>query len=413
MPMAEAPRHCPRQRGVALLLMLFVLVIGAAALFLTAWNAGPAKAQADDKTQRAMQQAKDALIAWSATHPTLPGSLPCPEDTSKIGTSDEGTALSTCTGTGAPVGRLPWKTLGLEPAGDGEPLWYVLSPTFLSSPINSDTPGQLQIDTQPEPVVALIIAPGAPLAGQNRGTLTATSPPAVANYLDGTNADGDVNFTMIPVPGTVNDRVLAITRPDLMRAVEQRVVNEVRHALLEYYCYPDSVTATGACNGTSAHPYFPRPAAFSDTGCLGTGAIASGCGSSPTDNEGRLPANPNAPWGSNSILTGSPLTWFQANGWREMIYYAVAPACTDGTTNCNGSTYLSVLRPGMAATTDTRFVVIAAGRYLGGATPSTTRNQTQVSDYLEDQNASTGDNTFTPAPTTPGIPFNDRLVAFP
>lgn len=114
------------------------------------------------------------------------------------------------------IGRLPWRTLGLEPIrdGHGECLWYAISANHKSLGISSiirmnwDTLGHLDIvvanssaalvsalaNAHERPVV-VIFSPGPPLPGQNRSP-PSSPPPAgddvtecggnynVANYLD-------------------------------------------------------------------------------------------------------------------------------------------------------------------------------------------------------------------------------------
>jgi len=404
------------QRGIALLLFLFLALGFGTTLFLSAWNSNRFRQEQERKTELALQQAKEALIAFAAADPTLPGRLPCPEDTSRIGGPTEGTALS-CSNGSIHAGRIAWRTLGLDNPRDAadEQLWYVLSPGFRGTtavPINSESSGQLIVDSQPVGAVALIIAPGLPQTGQNRTMPTATNPPDITQYLDGTNADGDSSFTAIPIAGTVNDKVLAIYPADLMAAVEKRVANEVRYALLEYYCGIGHVNSIGNCTTPappSMHGYFPRPAAFTDPTCLGTAAIPSNCPSAIAGNEGRLPANPISGWDNSSLLRGSPISWFQKNGWRELVYYGVAPACIDGTIACTGAGYLTVQISSAVAINNARAVIIVGGHYLGVSG----RSKTTVADYLEDQNASTGDNVFTLWPTMAGTVFNDHLIIIP
>lgn len=402
------------QRGIALLLFLFLLFGIGTATALSALNSSRGRMEQERRTQLALQQAKEAVIAFAAADSTLPGRLPCPEDTNRIGGTTEGQAQN-CSNSGIRTGRIAWRTLGLDNPRDaaGEQLWYVLSPGFRGAatvPINSDSTGQILVDAQPVRAIALIIAPGPPLPGQNRTTPTAASPPDITQYLDGTNADGDSSFTATSVAGTVNDKVLAIYPADLMAAVEKRVANEVRFSLLEYYCGFGQVDVTGNCTAPPVNGFFPRPAGFADATCFGNAAIPiSNCASAAAGNEGRIPANPAVPWGAAGLLRGTGPTWFQQNGWRELVYYAVAPACIDGTMGCTGAGYLTVRRPDSAAMSNARTIVIIGGSYLG----ATSRSKTTVADYLEDQNASTGDKVFTQWPAMAGSAFNDHLITIP
>ena len=103
---------------------------------------------------RALRQAKAALIAYAANEQwqtykgqstDQPGALPCPDIVHDGTEAEEGD--SDCVGSTANnmIGRIPWKTLGIDDLRDasGERLWYALAHNFRKlSPttvINSDT----------------------------------------------------------------------------------------------------------------------------------------------------------------------------------------------------------------------------------------------------------------------------------
>jgi type II secretory pathway pseudopilin PulG len=141
------------QQGAALMVFAVLLSLGGAFFLVRSLNKASTTyaAERDQKTQQALQTAKAALLGYIAstaadTTNTPPGQFPCPEDTTKIGQTTEGEALTSCTSSTLPqIGRLPWKTLNLGDIRDGwgEKLWYVLSPGFRAAPINSTTPYQL------------------------------------------------------------------------------------------------------------------------------------------------------------------------------------------------------------------------------------------------------------------------------
>jgi hypothetical protein len=202
--------------------------MGGSYLLLSTLNRSSAAmaAERDQKTQQALRAAKAAVLGWAvedAQTSSMPGRMPCPEDTLKIGLTTEGDMQSSCTSaTDARIGRLAWRTLRLGDLRDGwgERLWYVLSPGFRASPINGTTPGQLLLDGQA--VVALIIAPGPAIGGQARGVPTSGSPPAYASYFESTNASSpvDLSFTSTGSSDSFNDRVIAITARELFDLVE-------------------------------------------------------------------------------------------------------------------------------------------------------------------------------------------------
>jgi len=216
------------QRGVALLLFLFLLFGIGTATALAALNSTRARLEQERQTQLALQQAKEALIGNAAANATLPGRLLCPERLS-VTSPIEGQAQSSCTTTATRIGRFPWKSLRLEQLADGtgEPLWYAISPGFSSLPINSNTSGQLQVDGLPNAAVAIIIAPGPPLTGQSRTPVGPTTLPQASDYLDLGNAGGSAFVSTGPT-FTFNDRIAVITQSDLFKAVNTRVLAELR-----------------------------------------------------------------------------------------------------------------------------------------------------------------------------------------
>lgn len=211
------------------------------------------------QTDQALIAAKTALLGYAAAYPEfhlkgsplrsvfVPGHLPCPnlENTNNLGQE-----APQCLSQGlTTVGRLPWTTLGVSPLRDqyGECLWLIVSGDYKNNPkadlLNRDTPGRIriqaehagQLSTLAEDVVAAIIAPGPPLAGQNRPFNRQTlcdGPMDASQYLDthsqGSNAspsshpEGDT-FLITHTPSSlVNDRMAWITRQELWQWVQQR-----------------------------------------------------------------------------------------------------------------------------------------------------------------------------------------------
>lgn len=262
--MERAPAGPQRQRGQVLLLLLLVLVTGAAYLLMQSLSAASIATERDRITQQALAEAKAALIAYavtySETHPgSAPGYLPCP-DMSAGGVGSEGSAEGSCGAKDVSViGRLPWKTLGLPPLRDGagECLWYALSGAYKNNPktdlMNSNTSGQFEVMgpngttyvAGPEPesrAVAIVFAPGVPIAGQARGSVGAATQCGgnyiAANYLD-TDKEID-NSALSPGAKAVtrfiagapsrsfNDRLLAIRHDELFTAINKKVAAAIR-----------------------------------------------------------------------------------------------------------------------------------------------------------------------------------------
>jgi len=235
-----------RTRGFVSLLVLLVLLSAGSALLLRALNQRTTAADhAAATTRAALSAAREALLGYAVRYPDTPGvvltagpgRLPCPD--TRLDRGDPlGAADSPCAqSSGTETGRFPWHTLGLPELqdGSGAPLWYAVSNNFrahLTGAINNETRGTLKLDdcAREQDIVALIIAPGAALEGQNRRGPVFD----VAAFLEGENASrGDGCFSG-QRDVAHNDHVLAITRTELMRGVEQRVLREVRNALHRY-----------------------------------------------------------------------------------------------------------------------------------------------------------------------------------
>ncbi|MGE3179742.1 MAG: hypothetical protein AB7O32_19875 [Vicinamibacterales bacterium] len=200
---------------------------------------------------RALARAKQALIGYMAQQAALsgennPGHLPCPEAAANYGTANEGIEATFCS---APaIGRLPWRTLGLEKLVDaaGEPLWYAVSPGWhrpnstSTLTINSDSTGQLALSGVAANAVALIIAPGAALIAQACGGAAATAQarpvagaPDYRNYLECGNADSPADTTFVAsAPGSpFNDQVLAVLPADVMPALEAAIAERMQREI--------------------------------------------------------------------------------------------------------------------------------------------------------------------------------------
>ena len=123
-----------RPHGAILILAALIVLLAMVAVFAAAARLDAAGRAT--LTERALAQAREALIAYAADRPVNslvgPGYLPCPD------LDGDGWAESTCGSLGGDsgqerrLGRLPWKTLGLPRLrdADGEPLWYAVSSKY-------------------------------------------------------------------------------------------------------------------------------------------------------------------------------------------------------------------------------------------------------------------------------------------
>ncbi|MCX7891181.1 MAG: hypothetical protein N2544_02270 [Burkholderiales bacterium] len=250
------PASSTRQGGMALLALLALIVTGAVFLMVQKLNAASAQVDRAAVTNRALLQAKQALLAYAALDGgqsqamNRPGSLPCPaQPLASNPVQNWGTALGSCGTAATRVGRLPWKTLGLPELrdGSGELLWYAISPRFrdtATSVINSDTRGQIRIvgPARSEEVVAVIFAPGAPVrksdnSPQDRST--AAERDKIVNYLEGYTLDPNAllanitdQFTSGAATDHFNDQLVTITQEELMAATENVVAARLRTLIL-------------------------------------------------------------------------------------------------------------------------------------------------------------------------------------
>lgn len=283
-----------RQKGAVLIFMIFILGLATAAYILKSLNTSNLQAEQSDKTYRTLREAKTALISWSAAHPNWPGIMPFPDRKETSNPNYDG--KSDCVTNGLNVSHLlgklpisgdapcitPQQGLSVELIdGESERLWYatsmnlirtkgtdtkpVINPGIVNAPVYPwlkvlDRNGNLISDR----VAVVIIAPGAPLAGQNRSS----SAPNPSEYLDSfkiganvySNADYDnvdEDFIMgedsrhlssidtsFTKPYYFNDKLIYITIDELMDALENRALQEARQQLKNYYlsssALPDS-----------------------------------------------------------------------------------------------------------------------------------------------------------------------------
>jgi len=263
--------HCRAHlQGGALIILLTILVLGSAALLLNGVDRrNEFKSNNQRQTIAALAQAKEALLGYAISHYDQEdnagwyGFLPCPDLANNI--NPEGSASPSCGNRyESQLGRLPWRTLGIPPVydGAGECLWYAVTGDYKvtsdsgarAEMLNEDTNGWFEImvskttgsyssitGSEPENrVVAVVIAPGEILPGQDReGDVELCGGNYDAkNYLDsayGINnwqiqADDDSNLTdknyslvtALDNLSAVNDRIVYITKQELFGLVRNR-----------------------------------------------------------------------------------------------------------------------------------------------------------------------------------------------
>lgn len=335
--MAATPhQHPPRaHRGYALLGVLLTLgvvaTVGVTGLNPPGRDANPAA------TAAALARAKQALISRAASDANHPGSLPCPDAVTHIPGSNvpnDGIAdLLAGNACPSPIGRLPWRTLGLPDLrdADGERLWYMVAPAFQDAAahvINPATAGQLagydcgtDAVTTPWPCAqpralgsgwaAVVFAPGPALAAQSRSPANAGDP---AHYLE-SYQPGDPFRLRLAATGAHNDRHVAVTPDDIFAVAQRRVANELQRVLAAYY------TLTAA-SGTGRLPW-PAP------GCSSAVACTAGVPGTPRPAivRGYLPSDDAQ---LNALMAAQNMAWFDQNQWRNAIAFQLDGDCAAG-----------------------------------------------------------------------------------
>lgn len=379
-------------RGFVLMAALLLLGLVSMAVLLSSLSSTEAATQQALRTQLALKEAKEAVLGYILLDATggstlKPGSIPCPDRDSDNDSDFFDNPGNNCGGVS--LNRFPGKNFRTGELRDAsnEKLWYGISPGFRSgSPdaVNSLTPATLGIDDQGD-YVAVILAPGAPLAGQTR-TDSATRD----NYLESSNASGTFQFvttkaleegeTAEQVKTKFNDRLIGITKKEWEDAIVRRVASDITARIQANIV----AGVLPAAMPLSAYPTSPD----------GTSPLP--WNGDPTVTRGLLPAS--QLWAASD--------WARKNEWYKVVYYVIAPAFADGgTQDCSSdSSQCLTLRSGSNETRNIKALIIFAGSTYDGQTRSASSS---VADFLEGGENTDGDNTFElPAP---GSTSNDRF----
>ena len=282
------PITMKRERGVALLALLAVIMLVASWFLVSKLNSESGGIAAANRARNAevLNRAKQALIGYVAMQALNfgednPGSLPCPEAAGYFDNpGQEGQTASSCS---LPkVGRFPWRTIGTEKLLDSasEPLWYVVSPGWavtssgFKTNINSNTLGQLTVDGVANAAVALIIAPGpafnvaastSPVCAAKTQSRPTTGSPDWSNYLECENATyptADTTFVTTGPSASFNDQVVRITVADIMPGIEAAIARRIERNIVP--TLKTVYTSTNWGSGISTtNPMFPFAAPWS------------------------------------------------------------------------------------------------------------------------------------------------------
>lgn len=430
-----------RQRGAALLLIMLTLMIAGTAMFVAGLSTTDLRAQRLVATQISLAEAREALIAYAAIRPDRipgePAALPCP-DVDDSGGLLEGVAhTNSCGASGETViGRVPWRTLGIEVPrdGSGSCLWYVVSGswkeagTSSAALINPDSNGQLQLygienaavvegTTPAARPVAMLLAPMRVVTGQSRAAAVNRECSGnfnAGNFLDTDGGTGLSNAVLSGVADGIdvlafvagqaiphNDRIATISRQDLADAITGRSDypgNMRALGLAVAACVADyAMNNPGGTNDRRLPWPAPlnmadyRPAvAYDDL----NGTVLSGRLPDIVDDSNTLTGNSIAQ--VLSTCDGSTVTaWTPEmrtlwSHWKDHFFYVIAESfapdaavpsvCVNClTTNASGQ-YAAVI-----AFADSRLDDLSQVR---DAPPMDTNTRADIANYLEDQNAS-------------------------
>ncbi len=386
-----------RQQGVILLMIVVVAVLAFISYIASRQSLVDIQLQRQDRTQQALQQAKQAIIAYAVNYPEIkttatirgPGYLLCPD------TDNDGIAENSCNGS-ATVGRLPWLTLGLGDIrdGDNERLWYAVSENYdyTSSPANKrmntattgnitlrNSDGSILFDgASANALVAVVISPGTVLrrddgVQQNRGP----GNNAPVDYLDNVNGvednagfsqNGQNGFITGPVLDAngqvlVNDRFATVRYDDIMAPVHQRVYAEVRQALAGYLA---------GCG------QYPPATPFDAQQKLKAGDYRSKAGTF----QGNLPVD--APeWATGGCAEGLLPDWFGKEEWHRQMYYHLAQDALAG-----GPCSTGCLSESASGQNNIDALIVFAGAPQSGQLRG--QPASDLNDYFEGDNADTG-----------------------
>ena len=361
----EKPLH-RRQRGVALLLVLFIAITLGLAFFFKPGDDGANRFTRERASEDTLTLAKDALIGFAVTyrdtHPNqVFGYLPCPDG------DNDGEPDNCESKDESIVGRLPWKRLGIAALRDSasECLWYALSGHAKNDPktdvLNWDTLGQFIVQdadgntlagaTPHGRPFAVLLAPRNALNGQARASAGASEcggSNLAADYLEGLGALGSGDTTLVVASanslnnGTNNDRGLWITSKDIFDRVKIRSdfkadVDTLLNDLVTCLNSKLIMTASASDKGLGN---LDNPSA--------TPVIQLDC-FAPTEKKKNIYKN----WKDNLLYAGGPSGSFTVNG---------------GTTSCKG-------------------VLIFGGERTTGQSRATALEKDTASNYLEGTNA--------------------------
>ena len=422
-------RPARRHRGAALLALLAVIMLGGVWFLLYVVQPANRIVQEREHNARLLLEAKQAILGWvvqNAVTDNNPGRLPCPESLASFTVppgGNEGVMPGSCAGASAAVGRLPWKSLGIDRPVDvtGEVLWYVVGPgwkmpngTTDALGINSNSAGTLTVDGQANAAVAAIIAPGrrlatAPLASQTAQGCAAqtqtrgTFPPADSSgYLECANIAGATLRTGVVDNGSneaFNDQVVLITAADVIEAIEPVIAARLQRDVVPQL---QSSYVNTSWGGTATEPFFPFAVSYPAGPPLD--AAASDFKGTLATAEGLLPMTAST---CNTLTTGrcdpNFVTWNTATISASQT--ASTGVLTAFTTNCAASTASQIQ-------CDINFTMVACLLFCSASVDIRVQaTANNIGRALRNQDASAGSGLTSTAVTTGPLLASGNAVA--
>ncbi len=330
-----------RQRGAVLFVMLSLILFAITSMTLGRLSVNQIRSERQQDNARALNLAREALLGY-ALRQGVTGTLPCPDTDNVADNVADGLSNATAGGCARQIGRLPYRTLGLDAATDasGTLLWYAVAPAYTITPStsrNSSTSAHYSLDGNP--VAAVVIAPGIAIGNQQRSGL------ATADYLEGQNANVLVGTFSRFTDESHNDQLLGLDVRPFWSQMEQKVLRDVADLLRRYRT---------ACSS------WPWAAPWS----------SSMLDSQPALQTGKVPLNNSEPvlW-NTGCATGVTPSGNLRTHWGNLLYYQfctdVQGLCLNLSGDMTGAAAGVVLAPGTALVTQTRPSAAVVDYYEG------------------------------------------------
>ena len=291
-----------KQKGIAMLMIVIALALTISVYYFSTVSVVDIKNDNALNTQTELKRAKQALldyalINWrSAGEGGKIGKLPCP-DSGNL--NPEGEQEPTCgTAYANAIGYLPWATLGIDAPKDSSAscFLYVVSPAYKLSPVaalNRDSYGQIRIvdsvggviqGASPEDrPVAVIIAPGDALTGQDRvfdvdsicgldyvnipaeyldndGTTDNAALAAAANNVIDVLVNSYAGSDDWDNPNPLNDRLITITHEEFWDALDSSITDAAFDTRMDNLT--EAIALCLAAYGSNNGDHLPMPAAL-------------------------------------------------------------------------------------------------------------------------------------------------------